>query len=102
MGSAKLTPRISAPSTAPVGTISMDIGGSPVGYRRSSEGGYNRREPTGPMSIRAPPEKARPPWKGVRTSLAAFTGPNAQIPCSADCVAAPGDVGDALRTDMLG
>src|SRR6267378_2047324 len=33
MGSAKSTPRTSAPSAAPVGTISMDIGGSPVGYR---------------------------------------------------------------------
>src|ERR1700730_3092082 len=54
------------------------------------------------MSIRAPPKKARPLVERRPPITAALTGPNAQIPCSADCVAAPGDVGDALRTDMLG
>src|ERR1700738_3713667 len=54
------------------------------------------------MSIRAPPKKARPLVERRPPITAAFTGPNAQIPCADACVAAPGDVGDALRTDMLG
>src|ERR1700737_4284748 len=54
------------------------------------------------MSIRAPPKKARPLVERRPPITAALTGPNAQITCSADCVAAPGDEGDALRTDMLG
>jgi hypothetical protein len=58
MARAKLTPRISAPSAAPVGTISIDISGSPAGQaalsRRASR--RNRRERTRHMPIRAPPE----------------------------------------------
>src|ERR1700738_1914406 len=42
-GPAKLTPRISAPSAAPVGTISIDIGGSPVGYRAILRGRADRK-----------------------------------------------------------
>jgi hypothetical protein len=78
MGRAKWTPRISAPSAAPVGTISMDVGGSPVGHPSGLHRGadINHREPTARVSIRAPLKKARGhPRKAYAPSPAALTGP---------------------------
>src|ERR1700730_2281107 len=59
MDRAKSTPRISAPSAAPVGIISIDIGGSPAGNAMLPP-----RKPATPRAAypihiqRAPPESA--------------------------------------------
>jgi len=64
---AKLTPRISRRARRHVGTISMDIGGSPLDPGDTHRAcGYNRRELPPPMSIREPPRRtSAAPWKGV-------------------------------------
>src|SRR6266481_5692928 len=59
MGRAKSTPRISAPSAAPVGIISIDIGGSPAGKATHPPCKPATPRAAYPIHIqRAPPESA--------------------------------------------